>query len=316
MSRNPSSAVCGVKARRLRLGWSQEELAQKVQLRRQAVYDMETGRYLPNTAVALRLAELFGCTVEELFGEAAQRAARLSGPAAAPDRVLLLMGCDPALELLEAAIRRATPSARVRCQFASSGRALAALAGGGAHTAAIHFHSHGEAEANVTAAEKALPGTPCRVLGFSLMEEGLMVAQGNPLGIRSAADLARPGLRFANREPGAALRALLETLLAAEGVPGLENQGPDVYSHSEGACRVALGSADAALGLRATAEAFGLAFVPLAVTRSDLVLPLALESLPAMAALLDTLQSARLRRDLAGLPGCDGGSAGTLIARL
>ncbi len=44
-------------------------MAVKISLRRQAIYDIESGRYLPNTAIALRLARCFGCRVEDLFAE-------------------------------------------------------------------------------------------------------------------------------------------------------------------------------------------------------------------------------------------------------
>ena len=40
--------TCQVKRYRLAKGWSQEELAEKVKVRRQAIYDIESGRYLPN----------------------------------------------------------------------------------------------------------------------------------------------------------------------------------------------------------------------------------------------------------------------------
>lgn len=47
---------------------SQGELAAKVGVTRQALYAMEMNHYLPGTAVALRLAQVLGCAVEEIFG--------------------------------------------------------------------------------------------------------------------------------------------------------------------------------------------------------------------------------------------------------
>jgi molybdate-binding protein/DNA-binding XRE family transcriptional regulator len=46
---------------------SQGELAQQSGITRQAVHAIEAGRYLPTTAVALRLADTLGCRVEDLF---------------------------------------------------------------------------------------------------------------------------------------------------------------------------------------------------------------------------------------------------------
>ena len=56
--------------RRLReaAGWTQAELARRVGLTRQAFCRMEGGAWLPNTAVALRLARELGTSVEDLFG--------------------------------------------------------------------------------------------------------------------------------------------------------------------------------------------------------------------------------------------------------
>jgi DNA-binding XRE family transcriptional regulator len=52
-SQKHDTITCKVKEFRLKKGWSQEELAAKLDIRRQAVYDIESGRYLPNTAIAL-----------------------------------------------------------------------------------------------------------------------------------------------------------------------------------------------------------------------------------------------------------------------
>ncbi|MBI4871594.1 MAG: helix-turn-helix domain-containing protein [Candidatus Riflebacteria bacterium] len=46
---------------------SQQELAKRTGLTRQAINAIEGGHYLPNTSVALQLARVFGCRVEELF---------------------------------------------------------------------------------------------------------------------------------------------------------------------------------------------------------------------------------------------------------
>lgn len=52
---------------RLRLGLSQQDLAEEAGVTRQTISGAETGQYVPSTAIALRLARILGCTVEELF---------------------------------------------------------------------------------------------------------------------------------------------------------------------------------------------------------------------------------------------------------
>lgn len=372
MPRKESAVICHVKQYRQAKGWSQEELAEQIDVRRQAIYDIESGRYLPNTAIALRLARIFGCRVEDLFMEdaspdiqpvelihgAAGPLARLAlgrvrgrlvgfplqgaeampfglrsadgllardGKSAqvllSPDRLgktIILMGCDPAFEILGRHVARQSPDAQVHCRFASSHRALNGLAGGFAHVAGTHLHNIGKAEANVVAAGQKLSGIRSRILGFSLLEEGLMVARGNPLGIRTVADLAQPMVRFVNREPGAALRVLLDDFLQRAGIdPGAINgYGNEVDSHREGAYRIACNVADAALGLRAVAEVYGLGFVPIAAARCDLVIPADLGDHPTIRILEDVLQSSVLRKELAALPGYDGSVTGNIIAEL
>ncbi len=52
---------------RLKRGYSASELAAKTGVSRQTIYAMEAGGYVPNTAVALRLAQALAVTVEDLF---------------------------------------------------------------------------------------------------------------------------------------------------------------------------------------------------------------------------------------------------------
>lgn len=46
---------------------TQEELAQKVGVSRQAINAIETGKYDPSLPLALKLAKLFGLPVEQIF---------------------------------------------------------------------------------------------------------------------------------------------------------------------------------------------------------------------------------------------------------
>ena len=56
-----------VRRKRQTAGLSQQALATRCGLTRQAINAIEAGHYAPNTSVALRLARVLGCTVEALF---------------------------------------------------------------------------------------------------------------------------------------------------------------------------------------------------------------------------------------------------------
>ena len=57
-------------------GWSQSELADKLEVSRQSVNAIETGRYDPSLPLAFRIAELFGLQIEEVFVSPSSRSSK------------------------------------------------------------------------------------------------------------------------------------------------------------------------------------------------------------------------------------------------
>ena len=54
-------------------GWSQADLAARLEVSRQSVNAIETGRYDPSLPLAFRIAELFGLSIEDVFVSPARR---------------------------------------------------------------------------------------------------------------------------------------------------------------------------------------------------------------------------------------------------
>ena len=52
-------------------GWSQADLAEKLEVSRQSVNAIETGKYDPSLPLAFRIARLFGRGIEEIFEDGA-----------------------------------------------------------------------------------------------------------------------------------------------------------------------------------------------------------------------------------------------------
>ncbi|WP_442683170.1 helix-turn-helix transcriptional regulator [Stenotrophomonas sp. JC08] len=48
-------------------GWSQGELAERLEVSRQTVNALETGKYDPSLPLAFRIARLFDARIEEIF---------------------------------------------------------------------------------------------------------------------------------------------------------------------------------------------------------------------------------------------------------
>ena len=56
-----------VRERRLERGLSQAQLAEAVNVSRQTINSIETGKYVPSLPLALALGRFFGVPVEEMF---------------------------------------------------------------------------------------------------------------------------------------------------------------------------------------------------------------------------------------------------------
>ena len=56
-----------LKELRTEFGWSQETLAQKLDVSRQTVISIERGKYDPSLPLAFRIAKTFGLTIEDVF---------------------------------------------------------------------------------------------------------------------------------------------------------------------------------------------------------------------------------------------------------
>ena len=54
-------------------GWSQSDLAGKLEVSRQSVNAIETGKYDPSLPLAFRIAELFNLPIEDIFESPSRR---------------------------------------------------------------------------------------------------------------------------------------------------------------------------------------------------------------------------------------------------
>ena len=56
--------------------WSQQDLAGRLEVSRQSVNAIETGRYDPSLPLAFRIAELFELPIEEIFVSPSRRSSK------------------------------------------------------------------------------------------------------------------------------------------------------------------------------------------------------------------------------------------------
>jgi putative transcriptional regulator len=56
-----------LKVLRAERDWTQEELGRRVEVSRQAIHALETGKHIPSLDLAYRIATVFGLSVEQVF---------------------------------------------------------------------------------------------------------------------------------------------------------------------------------------------------------------------------------------------------------
>jgi putative molybdopterin biosynthesis protein len=168
-------------------------------------------------------------------------------------------------------------------------------------------------EYNAPFVRHLFPDRSMDMVTLAYRTQGLILAPGNPKGVRGASDLAQAGLRFINRNPGSGTRLWFDTELERLGIPPEIIDGYEhvVNTHTECARAIADGQADAALGLQASARQYNLDFIPLFEERYDLVLPREQEN--ALSPLLEHIQTAAFRRDLNTLTGYNTSHSGEQI---
>ena len=170
-------------------------------------------------------------------------------------------------------------------------------------------------EYNLTYLRQYLPETPVRLVTWVFREQGLLVAKGNPKGLKGLADLARPDVRFINRQRGAGTRVMLDYQLRQLGIdPGqVRGYEQEEYTHLAVAAAVASGRADAGLGVTAAAQALDIDFVPLFKERYDLVIPCEHLTGGLLDPLFDLMLDERFRAAVAALPGYDVYAMGEVV---
>jgi molybdate-binding protein/DNA-binding XRE family transcriptional regulator len=235
-----------------------------------------------------------------------------------PDALLqtvVLAGCTPSLSLWARSAERWHPGLRVRCVHANSTAALDLLARGEVHAAGVHLVDPVTGDENTPFVRRRMGAVSTVLVTLGVGEEGLLVAPGNPKGLRVAADLARAGVTVVNREEGSGARLLLDSFLDAAGIRGAAVAGYDhvVGSHLAVAREIAIGRADVGVSAASVAAAFGLAFVSLRSVRYDMALRSEYLELEPVQRLLDTLQHRSVRLQLASLGGYDTSRTGDVL---
>ena len=211
--------------------------------------------------IAARLSPMLDSLASELQAEID----RVLQPAPALLRIHASHGF--AIETLHDFLGRAGIVNELR--YCGSTEAVASLSMGGCEIAGFHVPL-GEFESVAIAHYGPwLKPTAQRLIAIATRRLGLMIAKGDPKKIYGIADLARPDLRFINRQEGSGTRFLLDLLLRKHGVAPARVHGYEQceLTHAAVAAYVASGMADVGFGVETPARQFKLDFVPIQTER-------------------------------------------------
>ena len=174
-----------------------------------------------------------------------------------------------------------------------------------AHVAGTHLLDEKTGGYNTSFIKKYFPHGGVRLVECVQRSQGLMVAAGNPMGLSAFKDIAKPGLRYVNRQKGSGTRVLCDYLFKSKGIDPskIYGYGREEYTHTSVAALIAADSADAGLGIYSAAKLYGLDFLPVCDEQYDLLIPDYAWDTPMIHRLLETLKSEAFRTRLGGLGG-------------
>lgn len=138
----------------------------------------------------------------------------------------------------------------------------------------LHILDPDSDQYNVPLVQKQLDKQPVVLLEWAKRQQGILVAPGNPLGIKQLGDLQNPSVKLIDRQAGAGSYILLESLLRREGIDKqqLNLLSQPARSEIDIGAAVASGKADAGLAIEAVAQQFKLDFIPLVYEHFDLLI--------------------------------------------
>lgn len=220
-------------------------------------------------------------------------------------RTLSLVGSDDLA--LDLAASRLQGDVRLVVSHIGTLAGLEALGDRACHLAGSPLLDPSSGEYGPAYLNRALPGRDLAVVRLARRDQGLIVAPGNPLGLRALEDLVDPGLSYVNRPSGSSTRVLFDRELTRLGIPtgSVRGYGREAHGHLAVAASVAAGRSSCGLGLKAAADAFGLGFVPVCTEPYDIVLETDFIDDPLVAPLWELLASADFRASVAAMGGYD-----------
>lgn len=212
---------------------------------------------------------------------------------------------DPLIDEITDVLKRDNPDSVVSSSHVGSMGAIMALKRGEAQMGAIHLLDEETGEYNTSYVNKHFrDGGVILEKGVKRIQ-GLMIAKGNPKGIREFSDITRDDISYVNRQKGSGTRILCDFLIKQNNIDVSKIYGyeREEFTHTSVAAQIASGTADAGLGIYSAAKTYGLDFIPICNEEYDLLIDENAYETDKIKDFLKVLHSDELRERLKKLGG-------------
>lgn len=231
-------------------------------------------------------------------------------------RTIVIVGShDNSLDVLENQLKASHSELSLSSSHVGSMGGLMAIKRGVCHLAGTHLLDTEDGSYNISYLKKYLPGTAVKLVHLVQRDQGLIIAPGNPKGIKGIEDLGRKDLTFINRQVGSGTRILLDYRLKQLNIRASEINGyqNEEFTHMAVAVSVLSGAADAGLGIYAAAKALNLDFIPVVTEQYDLVIALEYFETSPIQILLEIINSRKFEQQVLALGGYSTKNTGKVV---
>jgi putative molybdopterin biosynthesis protein len=242
--------------------------------------------------------------------------AELLRPLPAIRRTIVIVGShDNSLDVLADQIKAAHSELTLSSSHVGSMGGLMAIKRGVCHLAGTHLLDTEDGSYNLSYLKKYLPDTAIKLIHLVQRDQGLILKQGNPKGIKGIEDLSRKDVTFINRQVGSGTRILLDYKLKQMGIEAAAINGyqNEEFTHMAVAVSVLSGAEDAGLGIYAAAKALNLEFIPVVTEQYDLAIPLEHFDTHSIQILLEIINRRTFKQRVEALGGYNTQNTGEII---